>query len=334
MVRWVMEVGRILLSVSPSLLVAFSFASAQMPPTLNRPCTPAQIATNDFLAAYVATPGQWLYQSNTFTVPHILSSDDAQFALELQSTLSKRGIELILLPIPSKPVVAATEASFDPTNARAQYLSDVASLRRRGLVVIDALTPALDNYVDPTTGLKFYARTDSHWTTYGAKLTAKAVSKRIRSSLQYPQLPKTTYDITEAAITRVGNLAAQMNQLCETHFGPESEFSYTFKKRGESSELLSSDSIPIALAGTSYSSEKYMHFADFIAEATRLDVVNYSESGGQKFAALLRFLQSDSLKNDPPHFLIWEFPNSYETLSADQLKQLRDALRQSNQPVH
>ena len=326
-----MEEGKARLSVSLSLLVAFSSASAEMPRTLNRPCTPAQIATNDFLAAYVATPGQWLYQSNTFTIPHILSDDDAQFALELQSKLGKRGIELIILPIPSKPVVAASEASFDPTSARSQYLSDVASLRRRGLTVVDGLTPALDNYVDPATGLKFYARTDSHWTTYGANLTAKAVGKRIRASAQYPQLSKTTYNITRTAITRVGNLAAQMNQLCGTRFGPESEFSYTFKKRDEASELLSSDSTPIALAGTSYSSEKYMHFADFIEEATHLDVANYSESGGQKFTALLRFLRSDSLKSDPPHFLIWEFPNSYETLSSDQLKQLRDALQQSNQ---
>ncbi|WP_181392093.1 alginate O-acetyltransferase AlgX-related protein [Deinococcus irradiatisoli] len=290
------------------------------------PCTPQEIEANPYLGFDLVSPQGWIYQSYTFTPPPIFSEGDLAFALELRSVLANHGTELIVVPVPNKPAVAAAEAAFDPAAVRAKYLREVAGLRGRYFTVVDVLTPALTHWTDPETGLNFYPRTDSHWTTSGAKLIAEQVGEVIRRSPQYASMPKIDYQLASQPTTRLGNLGAQLNKYCAAHFLPEPERAYTVSKPEQHLDLLAPLRTPVAVAGTSFSSVEEMHFADFIGAATRLEVVNYSESGGGKFLGLLNFLKSENFKDNPPSFLVWEFPNNYGPLQDDELQQLRAAL--------
>ncbi len=256
-----------------------------------------------------------------------MSEKDLEFALELRTALAAHGTELIIVPVPNKPVVAPGEAAFDPAGVRAKYLREVAELRQRNFTVVDVLTPALERFADPSSGLTFYARTDSHWTTAGARLIADQVAAVIRRSPQYFALPKVSYQLSAQPTTRLGNLGVQLNEFCKAHFLPEPEEAYAVSRPGQQPDLLSPLRIPVALAGTSFSSVATNPFADFIGAATNLEVVNYSESGGGKVLGLLNFLKSGNFKDNAPSFLIWEFPNNYGPLLDEEVQQLRAALR-------
>ncbi|WP_075836709.1 alginate O-acetyltransferase AlgX-related protein [Deinococcus marmoris] len=123
----------------------------------------------------------------------------------------------------------------------------------------------------------------------------------------------------------LGNLGDQLNKFCGAHIEPEPEQNYKITQTA-SEDLLGDITEPVALVGTSYGWVQRIHFADFIGAATDLDVLNFSKNGGAKFGAILDFLNSDTFKDSPPRYVIWEWPNSYVALTEDQLSQLRAAL--------
>jgi alginate O-acetyltransferase complex protein AlgJ len=82
-------------------------------------------------------------------------------------------------------------------------------------------------------------------------------------------------------------------------------------------DLFGDSDLPVALVGTSYSANPSWNFAGALREHLQRDLANYAEEGGGPLVPMLKYLQSEELKNDPPQLVIWEFPERYLPMTSD-----------------
>jgi len=194
-----------------------------------------------------------------------------------------------------------------------------------GFDVLDILDLALKNYISPQTSAKFMTKTDFHWSSYGAQISAKLLAKDIISVDNCLGLPKVDYKTTYTVRPRLGNLGTELLARCGITVPPDEQIQYSTKRISPTGDLLEEEAPSIALIGTSFSLFTDFNFLGFLEEFTRLDIVNYSTEGGGKFSAMEKFLKNKENITNPPPFVIWEFPN-YSYLNNNQIENLTNLL--------
>ena len=300
--------------------------------TLTNPCTPAQSEKTGFPLDYLVSPDGWIYRSFLFEKRPLLTTEESKFALAFNRYLLQAGSKLIILPIPNKPVITSQEILYDATQSKVYFLNQIQRGKRLGLDILDLLTPALENYVDPQTSMKFMVKTDFHWSSYGAKIAAKIIADDIKSTVIYQSLPKLEYKTTSYTIDRRGNLASDLMSYCDITVMPDTYTKYNTTRINQATDLIGDESPAIAIVGTSFSALDDFNFYGFVEDFTKLDVINYSSAGGGKYNAIKDFLKVKSNIINPPPFVIWEFPN-FSYLSDQQAKELtknlNDAIKDS-----
>jgi SGNH hydrolase-like domain, acetyltransferase AlgX len=113
------------------------------------------------------------------------SADPIPAILDFQAQLRRRGIELLLVPVPPKAAVypekivpGYSAASDDPTPYLHRFYEE---LRRDGIEVLD-LAPVFSKSRENARGALF-CKTDTHWSGAGCVMAAEAIAAKVREKI-------------------------------------------------------------------------------------------------------------------------------------------------------
>ncbi|MBP5273822.1 MAG: hypothetical protein ILO36_02665 [Abditibacteriota bacterium] len=138
------------------------------------------------------------------------NADPLPAIVDFNSQLKKKGIELIVLPVPAKAAVypelltsCKTSAASRADAACARFY---AQLKSKGVKVID-LAPA---YIAAKGKGGLYCKTDSHWQHGGMDIAAKAVQGAVKGEGWYKAAKKTSFAPSSRTIEINGDLRKMM----------------------------------------------------------------------------------------------------------------------------
>jgi alginate O-acetyltransferase complex protein AlgJ len=282
-------------------------------------------------------PG-WLFLGDELTVhrqPQRNATQRKVDVLKVQKTLSAKGIKLLVVVVPDKTRIEASQLGMLHRPSRyAQRASQwVTDLNSSGIDALD-LTDTLAAFKQKHTAA--FLKSDSHWTEQGAQAAAIAVSSEVLR-LKITPSPAQTWVVDKRIDSRrSGDLIrlAGVDWLPtglqpEQDIAQETSFKVDDRKNnapGSSAQSVVSTStddlfgdtdLPnIVVIGTSYS--RTSNFVAFIEKELNVKVANLARSGGDFSGAMNAYLSSVAFKKTPPKLVIWEIPERVLQQSASK----------------
>jgi len=282
-------------------------------------------------------PG-WLFLGDELTVhrqPQRNATQRKVDVLKVQKTLSAKGIKLLVVVVPDKTRIEASQLGMLHRPSRyAQRASQwVTDLNSSGIDALD-LTDTLAAFKQKHTAA--FLKSDSHWTEQGAQAAAIAVSSEVLR-LKITPSPAQTWVVDKRIDSRrSGDLIrlAGVDWLPtglqpEQDIAQETSFKVDDRKNnapGSSAQSVVSTStddlfgdtdLPnIVVIGTSYS--RTSNFVAFIEKELNAKVANLARSGGDFSGAMNAYLSSVAFKKTPPKLVIWEIPERVLQQSASK----------------
>lgn len=280
------------------------------------------LAFGEGRAGLVIGEDGWLYSDEEFA-PVVDGQrqlrDNLALIRGVQRQLEERDIQLLLAIIPAKTRLYPEHTGSHQPSAlqRSLYPRFHRAVRNAGIAAPDLLAP-LQAAKDEA---PMFLRTDTHWTPQGADVTAKALSEVVRSAMQLRGEPQQFVTETVETRTHLGDLTRflPLAPLFESLLPQADRLQQreTHAADSGSADLFGDSDLPVALVGTSYSANPAWNFAGALREHLQRDLANHAEEGGGPLVPMLKYLQSDELKNNPPQLVIWEFPERYLPMASD-----------------
>jgi hypothetical protein len=172
--------------------------------------------------------------------------------LDFNAQLRRRGIRLVLLPIPLKVSIYPEKLAIDYLKSDGPplppgYTEWMMQVRQAGIDVID-LTPTLwkarDRSRDP-----LYWPTDTHWSLAGRAVGADAVSAYLRPLVA--TFPRCSFDVGTTRVDFEGDLAAALALGWGNAKYPRIQYQCSQLTRG-GKPFVAGDEAPILLLGDSF----------------------------------------------------------------------------------
>jgi alginate biosynthesis protein AlgX len=259
----------------------------------------------------------WLFRTRTDLMTQMGTTDDGYKHLQdLRDGLAKRGVELMVVYIPTRGMINADMLSpevrqgYDLQKAKTNYLQVVERMRSIGIKVPD-LTPLLEEHGSDEQ--PFFFKRDHHWTPHGAEFTAGLVADELRKSSVFKKIPRKEFVTrSEGQNNKIGSLNQAFGKICGYNYANQFVTRFVTEPKEESSDLFGDAEVAeVILAGTSFSAPQY-NFNGFLKEKAAVDVDNRSISGGGFHSAMLQYLGSQDFQDNPPKILIWEITSYYD----------------------
>jgi alginate biosynthesis protein AlgX len=291
---------------------------------------------------FVEGQNDWLFWNYDFDVTPIWQSQLMPYLERFQEALQKQGVQLIVVPIPSKGTMlqqgdlalsAAQWSQYAPQigEARSVYQRSVQDLSARGFTVVDLVAAAQRAETSRRPNDYFFLKSDHHWSAFGARVAAEAITRVIKSNPQiYQNLSKQQFMLKEVSRQPfLGSVGYAYKAICKLDWTMETVPRFELETLDNNSQALLGDAnTDVVLAGTSNSqSIKDFNFPGFLSRELGSPLLNYSNSARYLLGWLTAYLTSDDYINSKPKVLIYEFPLLFWTnpdLKADnQLPWLR-----------
>jgi alginate O-acetyltransferase complex protein AlgJ len=262
----------------------------------------------------------WLFTSEEFE--HGRKSEEnfekhLNFTLKTAEQLKALNIPLVIALLPAKARVYQDKIKL-PQNHQGNYDRILKSLQERSFLVVDLL-PTLQ--ADPAT----FLRTDTHWSPLGAKLAALKIAdfvvQNCQGCIEFNQdfINLRTGEKDHAGdllrYVPIGSMQADINKPDRLEM-----FELRSPVTSGAVDLFGDTQIPVTLIGTSYSANPDFHFAAFLKEALKSDVLNMADEGLGPFVTMQKWMESDEFKNQTPRLVVWEIPERYFTMKDMGLK--------------
>ena len=177
-------------------------------------------------------------------------ADPLPAIVDFNEQLKKKGIELYFLPVPAKAIVY-------PDQLKKTFVTDgknrldyfhyrfYQALKAKGVNVIDILPLLLDHRND--TGGPLYCQTDTHWSGPACELSAEMISKEVKQSAWYRDVPKLDLTAERKSVTISGDLAG------DAAAGAKETVALRFIRRKSDAALVAPrDDSPVVLLGDSH----------------------------------------------------------------------------------
>jgi len=185
------------------------------------------------------------------------TDDPAEVVADFAAQLDRRGIHLLVVPVPSKPGIAPERLrrGLGPslalsTNTR-RFMDELLG---RGIDVVDLYTPLVREQSERPDRPRLYLAADTHWTGEGARFVAGLLAERVRAVVGAKALaPQRNYHRESVTVARHPDIPRMSRLPGEvTAFPPESTTAYrVFDEEGE--PYADSDDAQILLLGDSFS---------------------------------------------------------------------------------
>ncbi len=271
----------------------------------------------------------WLFTKEEFTAPAPTSEQLAKRLnqiIAINNYLEANNAHLIVVLVPSKADIYSDQLPAP----RPDYWHDVYDQSATVLLASSVNMPHLRRLFEiHTPAIQLYHKTDTHWTTDGATITAEAVARAFaphhidigmepfRATAQKPQALE-------------GDLLTYVpTGIFAPWLAPEAELQTTYlteNPKASSAGLFGEQNIHAALVGTSYSAREDLHFLGALKVALQADVANWAEEGKGPMEPMAHFLRAtDFSKREAPSLVIWEIPERslfvpYEDVRFDMLE--------------
>ena len=258
-------------------------------------------------------------------LPQLNSAQRKADVLKVQKTLAAKGIELLVVVVPDKTRIEASQlGSLHRPSAYNQRASQwVSELKLAGVQALD-LTDTLTVFKQKNSAA--FLKSDSHWTEQGAEAAAIAVSAEVRR-MKIVATPAQTLVIDKRIesqrpgdLIRLagvdwldGALQPQQDVAQETSFKVDVRAASglgsgaTQTASAQNDDLFGDADLPnVVVIGTSFS--RTSNFVSFIEKELKAKVANLARSGGDFSGAMNAYLASVAFKKTPPKIVIWEIP--------------------------
>lgn len=238
----------------------------------------------------------------------------------IADALKVHGTELVFIPLPPRGIVQQSkldrsdpvQAEYDVTATMEEFRHYVLQLTKGGIHTVDVLSEIDRNNARDTF---FFAR-DHHWTSSGARLTAKAAAAVIKSLPSYGMLSTYSFEtVATGANNYIAAMGHEIQSLCGTTVEPEGDtFWSTSRNADDAADLLGDAATTTpraALVGSSFSATPDFNFAGFLSQESKLDFINYAENGAEFISSLATLVFSKAFQEAPPPLIVWESPSYY-----------------------
>lgn len=249
---------------------------------------------------------------------HAFADETVADLAELSQVLAASGTTLIYLPVPTKALAmpdqlpqAARDLGFDLPIATTVYDDILRRLADAGVLSAN-LRSALRTA--PEAPQSFFA-TDERLTSAGARRAAAALAEVISATPGFVDLPKSRF---ETQATGTAELPSDTHAILQRHCSIDlppvlaDTFATTrFQSGTETTDTAifgGGSSGQIAIVGTDYTGGAAANLAGFLAEATGLEVIEYTVPQGGSFAAISTYLTSRGFAENRPAYLVWANP--------------------------
>ena len=261
----------------------------------------------------------WFFRSNEIGHAWTMSGRSETFLRRLSAVLDHHGVRLVLMPLPTKSMlaprhaVAAAEAEnlvYDPAFSRRQFVAALAQLRRLDIPVVDVL--AQTDKAEPDTA--FFFEQDLHWRPELSRAAAQAAATEMAKV--FPgEFPGSKTFVTrlrsEEPALHTTSSRTFLNQLCESTVPAEELLVYETVEEDQSLDAFLGDDSgvpPVSVIGTSFTDEtKVYNFSGFLREALAADVASYSIAGGNIDQSLYKWAHTGQADSGT-RALLWEIP--------------------------
>jgi len=199
------------------------------------------------------------------------SADPIPAIVDVREQLKKRGIDLILMPVPPKPAIYPDKILPDVDlhgETAAPYLTRFYDeLRKREIDVVDLAPIFLQNRTGEHSPV--YCKTDTHWSGLGCVLAAQTIKDKIHEKLAGQ--PQKNYAAEWKEITIKGDLG-DLTGPDAKKFEPEKIAVRTISDKETGAAVSPDPNSPLLIIGDSHT----LVFHDFLAEKSGLlDQVAY-----------------------------------------------------------
>ena len=262
----------------------------------------------------------WLFTAEEFDPPRDAGqvADNWQLVRGVQAELQHRGIDLVVLLLPSKARLYPEHLAEQKPVAlqQAMYQQSLEQMRRFGLQGPQLLQPLRDGKQQHDV----FLRTDTHWTPYGAAVVAKATAAYLREQKHWPAGSLDYQTRIEGSEVHKGDLLTYLP--LDPYFASMQPAAERLEKRktepqGEGGDLFGASAPEIALVGTSYSANPKWNFLGALREALQADLYNYAEDGHGPLVPMLRLLAKGEEETQGLRLVLWELPERYLALPSD-----------------
>ena len=221
--------------------------------------------------------------------------------------LQRRGIALLIVPVPDKSRVEATQLCGIRRpkllgGRLEQFTSRLQENKIRFVDIYGALAAL---------GGERYYRTDTHWNEPGARRAAEEIAASLQHLKLAPASKESFRVITEPPHERIGDLI---------HLAGLDHVPWPLRPRGDleapsrieqktTREVGPFDDIPppeVVVIGTSFS--RRANFTQFLSLLLGAPVANMAKDGGGLVTAALAYFSNPAFTETPPRVVIWEIP--------------------------
>jgi len=170
--------------------------------------------------------------------------------------LAKRGINLLVVPVPVKPMIEPEHLSLDSRKVQtllqnASYASFVEKLRSQGIEVMD-LTALLLNRKE-STGKAQYLQRDTHWTPDAMEAVADSLAERLRGLSPADFLSQSNPTGESMSVHQPGDLTGMLDLPKSAPLFPDQEVGILPFRSTDRSHWKPDPSSPVILLGDSFS---------------------------------------------------------------------------------
>lgn len=143
-----------------------------------------------------------------------VQSDPCKAIIDFHRQLKKRGIQLVVVPVPNKPMIRSEALGGKPAPLQNPSFAEFKKrLEAEGVVVVD-LTD--DFAALRRSGIEPFLKTDTHWTPEGMRLAARRIAAATSEQVLEPR-PERSF-----RVTNLGDIAVMLKlPNCKRYFPEE-----------------------------------------------------------------------------------------------------------------
>ncbi|WP_169737224.1 alginate O-acetyltransferase AlgX-related protein [Deinococcus pimensis] len=233
------------------------------------------------------------------------TSEDARHLEEFSRLLRRRGLTLVVAPVPYKSDLYVTAANnplpgrFDPGVAHTRYQALLGALRKVGIAVVDGEEVARDL----PAAQEYYTKHDHHWTGEAVEATATRVASLARAS-GVPLGAPSTVNLRPFREAYGGSIAGELQRTCGITLDPPEQRTFFDVTLDAPEGLLGEARQDVVVVGDSFA-YSYFGFPKVLSARLATPVVDASINGGGCCSALTTFFSTRRLGMPEPRLLVW-----------------------------